>query len=241
MNDAEKTKAEDIPTEEEIMSYLYTKSLTCPVCGKTFLSWLVRRSKLRQTKVDMDFRTSYKVINPSLYDVTLCNFCGYAALSNYFDRITPKQQDLIKEKITPEYKHVEHEVPLSPKDALARYKQALACAQAINAKVSQKAIICLRMAWIYREANDEKNELALIKIAYSGLKEAFISENFPLGNMDEPTAKYMIAELGRRLGEFDDALRLISDVVVAQGIPGTIKERAKELKELVREKNSSLI
>jgi len=142
---------------------------------------------------------------------------------------------LDKEKVSPNHRYRDFEMPLSPADALTRYKMALACAQAINAKASQKAIICLKMAWVYRDAKDEKSELTLLRFAYNGLKEAFTTETFPLGAMDEPTAKYMIAELARRLGEYDEALRLVSDVVVATGIPGTLKERAQDLKDMIRE------
>ena len=227
--------------EEDPMSFLYTKSFTCPVCNKEFMEVLVRRSKLRQDSVDRDFRTHYKGIDTNLYEVTLCSNCGYASLNNFFDRITSKQQDMIKEKITPNYKYIEFPLPLAPQDALTRYKMALTCAQAMGAKASQKAIICLKMAWIYRDAKDEKSELTLLRLAYTGLKEAFTSETFPLGTMDEPTVKYLIAELARRLGEFDEALRMIGDVITSRATPGSLKNRAQDLKDLIKEKNSALI
>ena len=233
------TKIEPL-SKEQLMAYLYTKTSTCPVCTKNFIEVLVRRSKLRQAGIDRDFRIRFKDIDPNLYDVTLCSHCGYAALSNYFDRITSKQQEWIQEKITPNYKHVEYDIPLSPKDALARYKQALTCAQAINAKSSQKALICLKMAWIYRDSKDEKDELTLLKFAHDSLKDAYTNENFPLGNMDEHTAKYMIAELARRLGDFNEAQRLISDLITTRGTPSSIKERAQDLKDLVRDEYRGL-
>ena len=147
---------------------------------------------------------------------------------------------MITEKITPNYKHIEYEIPLKLADALARYKQALACAQAMGSKSSMKAIICLKMSWIYRDANDAKGEMTLIRLAYTALKDAFMTESFPLGTMDEPTAKYMIAELARRLGEFDEALKMIGDVIVSRSTPGTIRNRAQDLKDLIKEKDSRI-
>ena len=222
------------PADDPI-TYLYSKKYTCPVCMAEFEELTVRRSKLRQVSMDTDFRTIYRAIDPNLYEVIFCNTCGYAALLNYFDRITPKQQDWIKEKITPNHKYTEFSAPFTPADGLTRYKRAIACAQAINAKTSQKAILCLKMAWICRDIKDEKNEQALLRMTYNGLKEAFTSENFPIGNMDEPTVKYMIAELARRLGEYEEALRMIGDVIVTKGVPHGLKERAQNLKELIRE------
>ena len=239
MSDTVENKAKELP-EDDQMSYLYTKTYSCPVCVKEFTGVLIRRSKLRQIRLDRDFRTYYKTIDPNYYEVTLCTNCGYAALNNAFDRITSKQQDWIKEKVTPNYKHVEFQLPLTANDALARYKMALLFAQAINAKMSQKAIISLKMAWIYRDAKDEKSELNLLKFAYAGFKEAFSTENFPIGTMDEHTVKYLIGELARRTGDFEEASRMIGDLIISKNTPSGLKERAHDLKELIREKNSSV-
>ena len=225
--------------QEEQLAYLYTKTFTCPVCEMEFMDFLVRRTRLRQISTDSDFRTRYHHIDPNLYEILACNNCGYAAMHSSFSRITPRQQGMIKEKITPNHKYVEFNMPLSTTDALSRYKMALACVQAIEGKASQKAFLCLKMSWICADIKDEKNEMALLKHAYSNLKDAFSTETFPLGTMDEPQVKYLIAELARRLGNFEEALRLISDVVVARGIPDSLKTRAQGLKELIREEDTS--
>ncbi|MCL2399891.1 MAG: DUF2225 domain-containing protein [Defluviitaleaceae bacterium] len=225
--------------QEELLSYLYTKTFTCPVCEREFMDFMVRRTRLRQINTDSDFRTHYHHIDPNLYEVLACNNCGYAAMYNSFSRITPRQQEMIKEKVTPNHKYIEFSMPLSAMDALNRYKMALTCVQAIEGKASQKAFLCLKMSWICADIKDEKNEKALIRHAYTNLKDAFSTEAFPLGGMDEPQVKYLIAELARRLGEFEEALRLISDVVVARGIPDSLKTRAQGLKELIREENTS--
>ena len=228
-------------TEEELMAYVYPKNVICPVCNREFIDFLVRRSKLRQVGRDTDFRMHYKDIDPNLYEVMLCTNCGYAALESQFNKILSKQQELIQEKITPNFKYVEFSMPMTPQDALTRYKMALTCAQAIGAKASQKAVICLKMAWIYRDAKDEKSELTLLKLAYTGFNDAFTTENFPLnGTMDEPTVKFLIAELARRLGDFDEAMRMIGDVIVSRATPSHLKDRAQDLKELIKEKNSAL-
>lgn len=219
----------------DLMSYLYTKTFKCPVCLNDFIDFLIRRSKLRAVGTDSDFRTHYQDIDPNLYEVTLCTYCGYAALSSSFDRITSRQQDMIKEKITPSYKYVEFSLPLTPQDALTRYKMALNCVQAVEGKASQKAVLCLKMAWIYRDAGDEKTELTLLRYAYAGFKEAFMTENFPLGAMDESTTKYLIAELARRLRDYEEALKMVGDVIVSRSTTGSLKNRAQDLKERIRE------
>ena len=227
------------PTEEEILAYLYPKSYHCPVCEKDFSDFAVRKSKLRTQKIDSDFYTRYFVMDPNHYEVQFCSHCGYAALANYFDRITDRQQTMIKEKITPHHKPVEFPMPLSMEHVIMRYEQAAKCAEAINAKPSQQAFIFLKTAWVYRSIDEKNKELGNLRIAYGGLKEAFSSENFPLGNMDETTAKYVIADIARRLGLFGEALRWVGDVIVAQGVSSAIKERALLLKDAAKEGNSN--
>ena len=74
-----------------------------------------------------------------------------------------------------------------------------------------------------------------VKAAYEGLLVAYSNERFPLGNMDESTAKYVIADLARRNGQMGEAMRWVADVIVAKGIPSSLKERAQTLKDLIRE------
>ena len=223
------------PTKEDLTTYLYPKKFTCTVCDTEFTKQMVRTTKLRVLSVDTDFRSAYKDIDPNRYEVMLCRHCGFAALPNHFEKVVNRQKEAILQKIKPNYKHVEYEMPLSLDDAAAIYKQAFACAEAMDAKVSVKAFLSLRLAWVYREAGRKSEELPLIKDAYEGLKLAFSTENFPLGNMDEATAKYIIADLARRTGQMGEAMRWIADVVVARGISSSIKERAGRLKDLIRE------
>ena len=224
-----------VPTKEEVIAYLYPKKFTCTVCDGEFTKQMVRTTKLRVLQVDTDFRSAYRDIDPNRYEVILCSHCGFASLPTHFDKVVNRQKEAILQKIKPEYKHVEYEMPLSLEDTVAIYKQAFACADAMNAKVSVKAFLSLRLAWVYRDAGRKEEELLLIKDVYEGLKEAFSTENFPLGNMDEATAKYVIADMARRTGQMGEAMRWVADVVVAKGISSSIKERAGRLKDLIRE------
>jgi uncharacterized protein (DUF2225 family) len=222
-------------TTDELLAYLYTKAFDCPVCDKEFVDFIVRKSKLRVLRIETDFKTHYHTIDPNHYEVLLCPNCGYASLQPYFDRITDRQQGLIQQNITPKYRPMEYPVPYSLEHVMLRYNQALECAYAISGKASQKAFLYLKMSWICRDIKDKANEIRLLRDAFIGLKDAFTTENFPIGNMDEATAKYLIADLGRRLGEFSEAMRWVSDVVVAKGIPSALKERALTLKDLIRD------
>lgn len=76
------------------------------------------------------------------------------------------------------------------------------------------------MAWLYRgkaenlpkDSKDyqtqiielKKQELELLKNACEGFKSAYSKETFPMCGMDEITMMYLIADLCRRIGHFDD-------------------------------------
>jgi len=223
------------PTEDELLAYMFTKEFECPICEKKFVDFVLKKSKLRTLKVETDFRTIYKDIDPNFYEILFCTHCGYAALHTHFDKIIERQKQMIREKVSVYHAPVEFVIPLTSESAIERYQQALLCADTINAKPSQKAFISLKLAWILRGAGRHNHEIKFIKDAYDGLKEAFSTERFPIGAMDEATIKYLIADLARRLGEMGEAMRWVGQVLVAKGIPGALKERADVLKDLIRE------
>ena len=218
--------------------YIYTKKFKCPVCEEDFNDAEVRRSKLRTQSIDTDFRTVYKDFEPTYYDVKQCTHCGYASMAAYFDKITERQKEMIRKNITPSQK--ESTPPYDLETVVSRYDQALKCVDVISGKTSQKALTALKLAWVYRaDGSNEALEKHYLRMALTGLKQAYSTENFPLGNMDESTAKYVIADLARRVGDFGEALRWISDVIVSKGTAGSLKERAIDLKELIQAKQTN--
>ena len=218
--------------------YLYTKKFKCPVCEEDFNDVEVRRSKLRTQSVDTDFKTVYKDFEPTNYDVKQCTHCGYAALSAYFDKITERQKELIRKNITPP--SAEPNAPYDLNTTSARFEQAIKCVDVTSGKASQKALTALKLAWVYRsDGSNERLEKHYLRMAFTGLKEAYSTEDFPLGNMDEATAKYIIADTARRVGEFGEAIRWVSDVIVARGISSNLKDKAIDLKELILAKQAN--
>ena len=223
-------------TLEEFQSFFYSKTLNCPVCHKDFESHIVRDSKLRSIGADTDFMPRYKSIDPNHYGVTFCTNCGYAALNSQFPSLTDRQQDTLKAALAGEQKKYSFKFPYSVEDVITRYVQALKCAEVIKAKASNKAFLSLRLAWVLRVAGGRADaEKECVQRAYDGLKEAYSDERFPIGNMDESSCKYLIADLARRSGQMSEALRWVADVVMAKGIAPALKDRAANLKDLIRE------
>ena len=77
--------------------------------------------------------------------------------------------------------------------------------------------------------------MEFLKNAYEGFVEAVSKENFPICGMDEMTLDCVIADIGRRIGRYEEAGRLISKVIVSRSAPDRIKNKAREIKELIVE------
>jgi len=235
-NEKRAPKEEKKKPEEEPDFYLVSKTVTCPVCGLDFIDYVTRKSKLRVESTDTDMRTIYHVIDANRYDVTLCVHCGYAAMNNIFDRINDKQANEVIEKVMPNYRGRTYSVPLTSEDAAERYKLALLCAVARGAKSGEKGLLCLKTAWIYRGADDKKNEILFIQTALKLFKDAFSSEPFPIGALDENAMQLLIAELSRRVGDFEEAKKWLGPVIVNRSLNSAIRNRAETIKELITAK-----
>jgi hypothetical protein len=236
--ETEKAKKEETP--ENPMDYLIVKNTVCPVCNSAFDSIVIRKSKLKLIDVETDFKAHYQTIDPNLYDILICHYCGYASMSNLFAQITDKQIDIVKQKIRPHFIARDYYIPFSVECAIERYKLALLCATVIGRKAGYKALLCLKLAWLYRDLGDRDNEAIFIRNAALGYKEAYKTESFPIGAMNEATTQYIIAELLRRDGQFSEAMRWISEVVVARsGVTRKLKDRALLVKDLIRDRSTT--
>ena len=51
--------------------------------------------------------------------------------------------------------------------------------------------------------------------------------------MDEITVTYLIAELARRIGKYDESSRWISRVLTSREASERIKNKAREIKEMI--------
>jgi uncharacterized protein (DUF2225 family) len=232
---------------------IFDKSYTCPVCDKEFKAKTVKTGKVKLISADTDLRPKYQLVDSLKYDAIVCPHCGYSALNRFFNYMTSAQAKLIKEQISSSFKGIgtDGEV-FSYDDAIARHKLALVNTIVKKSKLSERAYTCLKTAWLLRgkaeslaaengEANKDtiaqlqKEELEFLTNAYEGFLEAFSKELFPMCGMDENTMTYLVADLARRVGKYEESSRWISKVLIARDANERIKTKARELKELLKQ------
>ncbi|MDO5519243.1 MAG: DUF2225 domain-containing protein [bacterium] len=236
--------------------FLFDKTYTCPVCDNTFKSKTVRVGKVKLLSSDTDLRPRYQFVDAIKYDAVACPKCGYAALSRFFNYMTNVQARLVKEQITSTFKPFNNELSMYTYDqAIMRYKLALVNTIVTRGKNSERAYTCLKLAWLYRGRretlpstipNYEKIKLGLFKIeldflknAYEGFCTAFMKEDFPICGMDENTVNYLAAELARRLGKTEEALKFVSRILISREANERIKNKAREVKDRIKIANET--
>ena len=230
------------------IDYLFEKTHTCPVCDEEFKSSAVRTGKAKLIGTDTDLRPRYQGVDPLKYDAIVCPRCGYAGVNRFFTAITTPQAKLVLEHISKKFNAtLKLDGVYSYDDAILFHRLALASAVVKRSKLSERAYTCLKTAWLLRakqedETTNEKEKSALheqeqefLSSAYDGFAEAMSKETFPICGMDENTMLCMLADIGRRVGHYEDAGRLISRVIVSRTATERIKNKAREIKDLIVE------
>lgn len=235
---------------------IFDKTFTCPVCDQEFKSKNVKSGKVKLLSLDTDLRPIYQNMDPLKYDAIVCQSCGFAALNRFFKYVTSAQAALIKKNISASFRGIKESGNIYDyDDAIARHKLSLVNSIVKKAKTSEKAYTCLKTAWVIRGKSEklpkntpdykkviedlEREELDFITKAYDGFDEAFSKESFPMCGMDETTITLLMAELARRSGKYDEAGRWISRVLISRDANERIKQKARDIKDLIRGNKNS--
>ncbi|MGN0485451.1 MAG: DUF2225 domain-containing protein [Lachnospiraceae bacterium] len=242
----------EIPKEED---FLLDKVIQCPICDKKFKSKMVKSGRAKRLQPDEDLRPRFQYIDTMKYGVTVCPHCGYAALDNQFEHITSGQRKLVRENVCSQFKsdlsHQEDIVYDYP-TAIDRFELALLNAVVKKGKTSEKAYICLKLAWLYRgyveelEAAEKKDEKRLAESkkheeefyqeAYDGFLKAISTESFPMCGMPQSTVDYLLAYMSYHFGKYEVCSRFIASIVQSTTVSQKMKDKTLELKEKVMEK-----
>lgn len=233
------------------VDFLFDKKVQCPVCDKEFRVKTVKTGKPHLIGSDPDLRPKYQGIDSVKYDVIVCPNCGYGALSRFFSYMTTRQAKLIHDNITVNFKGLEPTGDTyTYEDAITRYKLALLNTVVKKAKISERAYTCLKLAWVYRGKAEnlketdadyqkqkeecETTEKEMLSNAYEGFVMSVSKENFPICGMDETTLDYLMANLAKQIGKYEESARLLSKILVSKTANPKIKDKARDLKESLK-------
>ncbi|MDR5587966.1 MULTISPECIES: DUF2225 domain-containing protein [Clostridium] len=220
--------------EAEIRKHLFLKQVHCPICEFKFKVNAVKVNSPRILSKDSDFFIRYSSPNPYFYDIWICNNCGYASMKIDFFKIKKHQKEIVLEKIKPLWKPRDYPDIITASIAVERYKLALVTSVILNSNYSNKAMISLKIAWMYRLLGDIQNELHFLEKALKGFNEAYIVESFPMYGLQRDSTMYILGELNRRLGNDSEALIWYSKAITTIGASYKIKELARNGRDLIK-------
>lgn len=126
--------------------------------------------------------------------------------------------------------------------AVTSYKLAIFYAGMVSLPASHIASLELQLAWLYREKEMADEEMEMMKRAVKDYEAAFMREQTPIGNLTEVTLTYLIGELLRRTGHYDESLSYLSRVVSNPQAKNEkrILEMARDAWQMVRDLKKSL-
>lgn len=251
--EAGEEKKQEVHKASEV-DMLFDKTYTCPVCGQEFKVKAVRAGRAKLDHMDSDLRPVFTPGDTTKYSAIVCPKCGYAALDRFFPNITFKQEKAIKENITPKFKGLKETGEIyTYEDAIERYQLVLLTTIVKGAKNSEKAYVCLKLAWLVRGMSEsldpaaadtaakkkelETEELSYLSNAYEGFSKAVSSENFPLVGMDENTLAIVLGDTARKLGKRDEASRWLSSVITSRVAKNSVKEKARVIRDAMIEED----
>lgn len=243
---------ENISNEKDESSYIFDKSMNCPICNVDFKTKQVKTGKARFLGTEADLRPLYSGIDTIKYDVCMCPVCGYASMLREFNNVTSKQRTVLMEQIACKYIATEETGDYYTYEmSIKRYKMALLTAMTKPARGSEQAYLCLKLAWLYRGAAEElqqksprkqaqidkynKLENEYIVKAYKGFTEALLKEYPPICNMDEMTIDSLLAQLAYKCNDLDTAQKFAFMVIGSRNASSKAKDKARELIDTIRE------
>jgi len=221
----------------DVLDHLFDKQVVCPVCNAHFKNKTVKSKSPRVISKDSDFFIRYSVVNSYFYDVVICNSCGYAAMKSDFENIKSHKKELVLSNVTPKWKPREYPDILDEKLAIERYKLALLNALLLNLQDSTKAMISLKIAWMHRLLNNSDLERVFLRQALDGFNDAYIYEVFPIYGLQRDSLMYLLGELNRKLGDYQNALQWFSKTIVSTNSSYKVKEMARIGRDLIKNQN----
>lgn len=208
---------------------LYSKKVICPICSNQFSSMKVKVGSCKVEKRDADFCTHYEGLNPLYYEIFVCPVCAYSATENSFEEINEKEIAVLKEAFAGRSVGRNFCNERSLNDAIDSCKLAIYTAELRESNASTFGGLCLKLAWLYRFAEDKQEE-RFLNYSLKYYLEAFNQEKFPFGNLNEISVQYLLGELSRRLGKYEDAIVWFGKVI---GSPE--REENPRIEKLTRE------
>ena len=199
---------------------LFKSTKKCLNCSNEF-DILKLRSKYYITKeVEKDFRISYYekaiMIEPSLYNIFVCEHCGFTFNDKFSTYFKDGIKETIKEKITSNWVKRSYCKELDLNEGILIYNLAIYCARLKEESDFILGNLYLNLAWLYRDLNNEINYKKSINLALKSFIKSYSNGDYSKYGYSEFYISYMIAYFYHILGQSKDGIRFLSSLITNQ-------------------------
>ncbi|RNC28913.1 MAG: hypothetical protein AWM53_01100 [Candidatus Dichloromethanomonas elyunquensis] len=195
---------------------LYDKKAKCIYCQNTFTTKKIRSRFVKPLKIEQDFGPLFKEgeeNNPLLYYVTVCSECGFSFTEDFSHHISEASRKKVQKEITEKMDKVtDFWGKRNVNQAVRAYKLAIYSAQLVLEKHIVFANLCLRLAWLYRGIGNQQEEKRFLELAVSEFEKSYIHTDFKTETTPEVSILYLIGEINRRLGNYNEAITYFTAV-----------------------------
>lgn len=220
------------------LSPFYEKKVECLCCKKSFPTNKVRSKFVKVIHTDSDFCPTYSdsTVNALYYNVFVCEHCGFSFTEDFSNYFQPGVKEEITAQISDKWTKRSFNQERTTAQALEAYKLAFMCGILKKEKAVTLAGLTLRIAWLYRSLNNLPQEQRFVKMARDHYLTSYSNEDYAGTQMSGTRILYMIAELSRRIEDYELATRFFSKLIENQQASGEAKllKMAKEQWQLVR-------
>lgn len=236
-----KNNLPDLPRE------LYWKEYTDPIKETPFHAIAVKSNAYTVRSRGTDFGADYEGINPLYYSVVVApsGFAAEDVVYKRFNQFMIKDRDGLMKLIKPLEAEARWLQQRDVQAACLSYERAFMCLEYMKLQHSEMAGLAMKASWVYKELIEEGDDS--VRQRYDQLREfaidkylqAYEGEDLSKMKMGYAGIAYLIAELMRQRGKFDDSLRWFGRVVTDKGAVGEVKRQARNQMDLCKEQREA--
>ncbi|MER2079314.1 DUF2225 domain-containing protein [Psychrobacillus psychrotolerans] len=216
----------------------YQKDIECLHCKQKFKTTKVRSKFIKVESHHTDFQPIYenKEINPLLYNIFVCEHCGFSFTDDFTKYFAPGVKEIIQEQISSNWVPRTYSNERSIEEGIMTYKLGILSGTLKKEKFVNMAGLALRTAWLYRLQDKQEEEIRFLEMARNRYAESYSNDDYNGTQMSESRMLYLIAELSRKIGDIEYATRYFSKVIEKQNssLEPTIVEMAKDRWQEIR-------
>ena len=211
---------------------LYDQKIKCPLCSTEYSTKKVLSRAAKVKGVDGDFRAHYSGLNPSYYAVNVCQECGFAFMEKTKPKISSSQRSRYIADVISRWRPRTLTEGRSIHEGIVAFKLAIFCAQHIEEPARTVGGLCLQLAWLYRELEDQEQEMRFLRDALDFYRYAYETDDTI--ELDGRLT-YLLGELYRRVGDERSAVFFFNKLIHDKKALPKYVRLARQQWELLRE------